>query len=95
MVIFSGYDAVNGYNPLTGTGGTLIPTTDAVAGTFFNFNINGLGATSVSSYPSSSGDITTTVTPTSVVPEPSSVAPVLFVLAGVGMWRCRRPRVRA
>ena len=48
MVIFSGYDPVNGYNPSSGTGGTPIPTTDPSGNdTFFNFNINGPGSTTV------------------------------------------------
>ena len=50
MVLFSSYDPVNGYNPATGSGGTLIPTTDPTIGnnTFFNFDINGPGSTTVS-----------------------------------------------
>jgi hypothetical protein len=72
MAIFEGYDPVNGYNPYLGTGGTPIPTTDPSGNdTFFNFNINGPGSTSVSVFPSSAGDISITVTP-GVVPEPFS-----------------------
>lgn len=96
MVIFSSYDPAKGYNPFMGTGGTPIPTTDAVAGTSYNFNINGPGATSLSSYPGASGDLTITVTPMSVVvPEPSSVVAVLFALAAVGSRRYRQLRLRA
>jgi hypothetical protein len=88
MVMFSAYDPVNGYNPSTGTGGTPLPTTDPTGNnTFFNFNVNVPGQTTVSSYPSSSGDITITV---SSVPEPSSL--VLACLGTVGsiagiVWR--------
>src|ERR1017187_1985243 len=91
MVIFSGYDPVNGYNPFTGTGGNPIPTTDPTGNdTFFNFNINGPGSTTVSSYPSASGDVSVTVTPTSIVPEPSSGI-IMFLglisLLGALFWR--------
>jgi len=73
MVIFSTYDPVNGYNPVTTTGGTPIPTTDPTGNdTFFNFNINGPGSTTVASFPSASGDIPITVTPAGAVPEPGS-----------------------
>ncbi len=98
MVIFSGYDPVNGYNPFTGTGGTPIPTTDPTGiDTFFNFNINGPGATAVDSFPSASGDVSITVTPTSVVAEPSSgviaLLSVMCTVAALG-WRhkCTRRR---
>jgi hypothetical protein len=91
MVIFSRYDPVNGYNPLTGAGGTPIPTTDPTGNdTFFNFNVNGPGATTVDSFPSASGDVSITVTPTSVVAEPSSsVLALLSVMcmAGAICWR--------
>jgi hypothetical protein len=91
MVIFSSYDPVNGYNPLTGAGGTPIPTTDPTGNdTFFNFSINGPGATAVDSFPSASGDVSIMVTPTSVVAEPSSgVIAILGVLCTVSAlgWR--------
>jgi hypothetical protein len=91
MVIFSGYDPVNGYNPFTGTGGNPIPTTDPTGNnTFFNFNVNGPGSTTVSSYPSASGDVSVTVTPTSVVPEPSSGIIMFFGLISLSValfWR--------
>lgn len=84
LVIFSAYDPTNGYNPGTGSGGTPISTTDPSGNdTFLNFNINGPGATTVSSYPSSSGDITITVTPAAVVPEPASVVSLLLGLSGL------------
>jgi MYXO-CTERM domain-containing protein len=93
MVLFSSYDPVNGYNPATGSGGTPIPTTDPTGNdTFFNFNVNGPGMTTVSSYPSSSGDVTITVTPASV-PEPSSgviMAVGLLGMAGALSGRRRR-----
>ena len=73
MALFSGYDSVNGYNPTMGTGGTPIPTTDPSGNdTFFNFDINGPGSTTVASFASASGDISITVTPLASVPEPSS-----------------------
>jgi hypothetical protein len=79
MVLFEGYDRVNGYNPYTGSGGTLIPTLDPTGNdTFFNFNINGPGSTTVSTFSSTSGDITITVTPATTVPEPSSSALMLL-----------------
>ncbi len=87
MVIFSGYDPVHGYNPSTATGGTAIPTTDGNNSTFFNFNINGPGSTTVDSFPSESGDISITVT---LVPEPSSGVIVLLSVvctAAVIFWR--------
>ena len=95
MVIFEAYDPVNGYNPNTGMGGTPIPTADpSGADTFFNFNVNGPGSTTVSSYPSSSGDIPITVTPASVVPEPSSALILLIGvlgLSGAMGWQHRTP----
>ncbi len=94
MVIFSGYDPVNGYNPFTGTGGTPIPTTDpSGADTFFNFNVNGPGSTTVDSFPSASGNISITVTPAIVVPEPSSGVIVLLSVvctAAAIFWRRNR-----
>ena len=84
MVIFEGYDPVNGFNPLTGMGGTPISTTDpSGAETFFNFDINGPGSTTVSVFPSTSGDISITVTPESVVPEPASGVILLMGMAGI------------
>ncbi len=62
MVLMSSYDTTNGYNPGTGMGGTPIPTTDMVSGTFFNFNIP-LGTPPVSVFSSADGVITLTVTP--------------------------------
>ena len=89
MVIFAGYDPVNGYNPASGTGGTPIPTTDPSGNdTFFNFNVNGPGSTTVESFPSASGDITITVTPASV-PEPSSGVIMLSGLIGMTVAICR------
>ncbi len=100
MAILSHYETTNGYNfisnPPPPPGDTSIPTTDTAAGTFFNFNINGAVSTTVSSFPSASGDVSITVTPTtSVVPEPSTAVAVLFTLAVLGVWRCRRPRGKA
>ena len=93
MVIFSGYDTSNGYNPYAGTGGTPIPTSDPTgADTFLNLNVNGPGSTTMASFPSTSGDVAVTVTPTSVVPEPSTAGVTLFALAVVGLWRCCRLR---
>jgi hypothetical protein len=93
MAIFSGYDTINGYNPFKGSGGTAIPTTDPTGSdTFFNFNVNGPGATTVESFPSANGEISIVVTPTSVVAEPSSgVMALLSVLrtAGAICWRCK------
>ncbi len=93
MVIFSGYDSANGYDPFTGTGGTPIPTNDPISGdnTFLNFDINGPGQTTVSSFSDTTGTITITVT--SVVPEPSSAVIVLLAVTGVsGAMCCRRRR---
>ncbi|HZW33498.1 MAG TPA: PEP-CTERM sorting domain-containing protein, partial [Isosphaeraceae bacterium] len=96
MVILSNYETTNGYNFISNLppppGDTPIPTTDTVADTFFNFNINGTGSTTVSSFSSTSGDVSIAVTPTTVVPEPSSV---VFVCTGtLGLlgyaWRRRR-----
>jgi hypothetical protein len=93
MVIFQRYDPVNGYNPSNGTGGTPIPTTDPTgADTFFNFNVNGPGTTTVSSYPSSSGDISITVTQASVVPEPSTGLLTLVGILGLAGASCRSRR---
>ena len=73
MVLFSAYDPVGGYNPFTGTGGTPIPTTDPSGNnTFLNVDINGPGSTTVSAFPSASGDIPITITTAGAVPEPSS-----------------------
>lgn len=89
MVIFQSYDPVNGYNPLTGMGGTTIPTTDpSGADTFFNFDVNGPGATTLSSYPDASGNITITIIPASV-PEPSSGVIVFFGVIGLSGMMCR------
>jgi hypothetical protein len=90
MVLFSSYDPINGYNPGTGLGGTLIPTTDSVSGTFFNFDINGPGLTPVSVFSSANGDITLTVTPQGVVPEPTSAITLFIGAIGVlaaNRWR--------
>ena len=69
-----------------GTGGTPIPTTDPTGNdTFFNFDVNGPGSTTVISFPGASGDMSITVTPAGVVPEPSSG--VLMLLGVMGMSR--------
>ncbi len=98
MVIFQGYDPVNGYNPFTGTGGSPIPTTDPSGGdTFFNFDINGPGSTTASGFPSTSGDIPITVTPQSAAPEPSSGLIFLVGAISVGgavLWRRNGARRR-
>jgi hypothetical protein len=90
MVIFQGYDAVNGYDPFTGTGGTPIATTDpSGADSFVSLEINGEGSTMAVGYSSAAGDVSTTVT-ASVVPELSSGAMMLFgliSLAGAFAWR--------
>jgi hypothetical protein len=95
MVIFQQYDPANGFNPFMLTGGTPIPTTDPSGNdTFFNFNINGPGMTSVLSYPSAAGDIPITVTPASV-PEPGSGVLMLLSVACTGTavgWRRSRAR---
>ncbi len=91
MVIFSAYDPVNGYNPLTGTGGTPIPTTDpSGSSTFFNLDVSGPGSTIPSSYPSSGGDITITVTPVNVIPEPSTSMLMSLGILGLLTAVCRR-----
>jgi hypothetical protein len=91
MVILEGYDPVNGFNPITGTGGTTIPTTDpSGADTFFNFNVNGPGSIPVSVFPSANGDISITVTSAGAVPEPSSGVILLLGMAGMSgalAWR--------
>jgi PEP-CTERM motif len=97
MVLFSGYDPVNGYNPSTGTGGTPIPTTDPTGNnTFFNFNLDGPGSTTVVSFPSASGDVSITVTPASVVPEPSSGVMLILAMVMLGpiCWRRNGARHR-
>jgi len=91
MVIFEGYDPVNGYSPFMGTGGTPIPTADpSGADSFFNFNINGPGSTTVSVFPSASGDISITVTPAGSVPEPPSGMLMLFSMICTASVICRR-----
>ncbi len=91
MVIFSGYDPVNGYNPSTGAGGTPIPTTDPTGNdTFLNFNIDGPGSTTVSSYPSASGDITIIVTPAGAIPEPTSILMMFLGVMAMTGALCRR-----
>lgn len=93
MVIFQSYDPVNGFNPSTGTGGTPITTTDPSGNdTFFNFNINGPGSTTVSVFPSTSGDISLTVTPASAVPEPTSAVMLLLGVLGSAAicWHLKR-----
>jgi hypothetical protein len=92
MVLFSGYDPVNGYDPGTGTGGTPIPTADPLgSNTFFNFDINGPGSTTVSTFNSVSGDVTIIVTPASV-PEPASAITMFLGLIGVLTAIRRRQR---
>jgi hypothetical protein len=95
MVIFQSYDPINGYNPVTLTGGTPIPTTDPSGNdTFFNFNINGPGSTAVASFPSASGDIPITMTPAGgAVPEPGSgVLMLVSVMCTATAIRWRRNR---
>jgi hypothetical protein len=95
MVIFEGYDPVNGYNPYSGTGGTPITTTDPSGNdTFFNFNVSGPGTTTVDSFPGSGGDIPITVTPAGAVPEPSSGVIMLLGMIGLSGAICWR-RIRA
>lgn len=84
MVIFTGYDPVNGYNPYLGTGGTPIPTTDpSGADTFLTLNINGPGATTLAGYPAANGDVPITIMTAGAVPEPSSVVLAVLGLLGV------------
>ena len=93
IVIFSAYDPVNGYNPLAGTGGTPIPTTDPSGNnTFLNIDFNGPGSTTATGYPGANGDIPITVTPQSV-PEPTSALMLFFGLLGIAgalFWQGHR-----
>lgn len=83
MVIFAGYDPVNGYDPASGMGGAPIPTNDPSGNdTFLNLNVSGPGLTTIDSFPSTSGDVPITVTPASV-PEPSSG--VIMLLGVIGL----------
>jgi hypothetical protein len=92
MVLFSSYDSINGFNPGTGTGGTPIATNDPTGNdTFFNFNINGPGQTPVvGTWGTPTGDITLTVTPQGVVPEPTSA--ITMFLGAIGVLAATRPR---
>ncbi len=88
MVIFSGYNPSIGYP--AGTPTTIHTTDPSENDTFFNFNINGPGLTTVDSFNTPSGDITITVTPAIVVPEPSSGVIVLLSVvctAAAIFWR--------
>jgi len=90
MVIFSNYPAI-GYP--AGTPTTIQTTDTSGSDTFFNFNVNGPGSTTVDSFNTPSGDISITVTPAIVVPEPSSGVIVLLsvvCMATVIFWRRNR-----
>jgi hypothetical protein len=90
MVIFSQYVGYDPLNPPAMPDDTTIATTDPTGNdTFFNFNINGPGTTTVSSYPSASGDITITIAQASV-PEPSSSVIMALGLIGMAGALCRR-----
>ena len=79
VVIFESYDLVNGYNPIMGTGGIPIPTTDPSGNdTVFNLDINGPGSTNLVTYSLAS------------VPEPSSAMIMLFGVIGVSGAMCWR-----
>ena len=91
MVIFREYDAVHGYDPFAGTGGTPIATTDpSGSNTFLSLDIDGQGGTIAVDYSSASGDVSTTVT-ANAVPELSSDVMMLFgMLSLVGALARRR-----
>jgi hypothetical protein len=83
MVLFYNYDTINGYNPgnVPPTGGTPIPTQDAINSTLFSFDITGPNPT-VNSFMATDGTgITVTVTPVTVIPEPSSL---IMLVSGYG-----------
>ncbi len=91
MVIFYGYDPTNGYSPSGGPVPPVIPTADPTGpDTFVTISIDGPDSTTAAGYSSTDGTITTTVTQTSAVPEPSSGVTMLFGLlglAGAVTWR--------
>jgi hypothetical protein len=77
MAILEAYDPVDGYNPnvFPPTGGSPIHTSDLSGNdTTFNFDINGPGSTTVSTYGynTPTGSVPITVIPQSVVAEPGS-----------------------
>jgi hypothetical protein len=90
MVIFTQYAAYDPFNPPSPPFDTPVPTRDPTGNdTLFNFDINGPGATTVSSYGSASGDVSITVTPASV-PEPASG--LMFTLGLIGVAGLRSLR---
>ncbi|MHB1560333.1 MAG: PEP-CTERM sorting domain-containing protein [Isosphaeraceae bacterium] len=91
MVIFTQYAAYDPTNPPPSPTDTPIPTLDPTGNdTFLNFDINGPGATTASSYGSTSGDVSITVTPASV-PEPASgLMLTLGLIAVAGLRSLRR-----
>jgi hypothetical protein len=82
MVIFQGYDPVNGYDPIGATGGITIPSTDPSGNNLFvNLDIVGPGSAPVTFQAAS-------------VPEPSSAAIMLFGVLGISGAMCwRRGRI--
>jgi hypothetical protein len=76
MVIFSGYDPVNGYDPIGLTGGTPIPTTDPSGNDLF-VNLDITGADSAP-------------TTYQAVPEPSSLLILTTGLIGIATAAVRR-----
>jgi hypothetical protein len=97
MVIFQDYDPVNGYDPTMGTGGTPIPTADpSGADTFLSIDVNGPGLTAASSYTDLNGYVPITISPASVVPEPSSGLLMIVSVIGVSsLLLARRDRIGA
>jgi hypothetical protein len=95
MAIFSQYVSFDPSNPPAMPYDSPISTTDpTAANTFFNFNINGPGTTTVNSYPSAAGDIPITIT--GAVPEPpGGVMMILGVMGMIGViLRKRRATLR-
>lgn len=90
MVIFYGYDPAHGYDPLSGAGGTLIPTTDPTgADTLVTVDVNGPGDTTAVGYPSANGDVPVVVA-TAAVPEPPGGALMLLGLMALAGPCARR-----